>query len=139
MTIKKIICALILLSFMLTLVSPALATSQESKLVKVYSILDDKPAAKPGKPPPSTASVNIRNLATGDTVCSQVSLLVIAQVTGAFDSVVCQIGTGPEMAMGRVDSSDRYQSTYDTSGLSAGKSTLTVSSKSGSTVVSLPQ
>jgi hypothetical protein len=117
---------------MLTLISPALAASQENKLVKVYSLLEDKPEAKPGKP--SGTSVSIRNLASGDTVYSEV--LIIAQATGTFDSVVYQINDGPETGMVQVGSSDRYQATWDTGTSSPGPYTLTVKAKSSTSVVS---
>ncbi len=128
---KKIICVLLLLSFILSLASPVLATPEERKLERVYSLLDDKPLAKPGKS--ATTSVSIRNIASGDTVYSQV--LIIAQAAGTFDSVVYQIDSGPsETVMTRVDSTDRYQANWDTTGLS-NEHTLTVKSKIGDRVV----
>ncbi|MCJ7719498.1 zinc-dependent metalloprotease [Candidatus Bathyarchaeota archaeon] len=129
---KKIICVLLLLSFILSLASPVLATPEERKLERVYSLLplDDKPLAKPGKP--ATTSVSIRNIASGDTVYSQV--LIIAQAAGTFDLVKYQIDSGEETSMARVDSTDRYQATWDTTGLSDGH-TLTVKAKSGESIV----
>jgi hypothetical protein len=128
---KKIMCFLLLLSFILALASPVLAIPEEEKLDRVYSYLslEDKPLAKPGKP--VTTSVSIRNIPSGDTVYNQV--LVIAQATGTFDSVVYQIDGGSETVT-RVGSTDRYQATWDTTGL-AGVHTLTVKAKSGTNVV----
>jgi hypothetical protein len=129
---KKIVCCLLLLSFILALASPVLAVPEERKLDRVYSYLplEGKPSAKPGKP--VKTSVSIRNIPSGDTVYSQV--LVIAQAAGTFDSVVYQIDSGPEVEMAKVGSTDRYQDTWDTTGLS-GPHTLTVKAKSGTNVV----
>jgi hypothetical protein len=126
---KKIVCLLLLLSFILALASPVLAASEEEKLDRVYSYLslEDKPLAKPGKP--VTTSVSIRNIPSGDTVYNQV--LVIAQATGTFDSVWYQIDSGPDVAMAQVDSADRYQATW-TITESAGPHTLTVQAKDSS-------
>jgi len=129
---KKIACLLLLLSFTLALASPVLAAREERNFDRVYSYLrlEDKPLAKPGKP--VTTSVSIRNIPSGDAVYSQV--LVIAQATGTFDSVVYQIDSGSETVMTQVGATDRYQATWDTTGLSGGH-TLTVKAKSGANVV----
>jgi hypothetical protein len=121
---KKIVCCLLLLSFILALASPVLAVPEERKLDCVYSYLslEDKPLAKPGKP--VTTSLGIRNIPSGDTVFDKV--LVIAQVTGTFTKVVFQVGSSAAVDMAKVDSTDRYEASWDTNSLSAGSYTFTI-------------
>jgi hypothetical protein len=128
---KKIACSLLLLFFVLALASPVLAAPKGDKLKKASSLLPDKPLGSPGKPSRSTASITIRNIASGDTLYSEV--LIIAQATGTFDSVVYQIDSGSEKPMTRVDSTDRYQATW-TIAESAEPHTLTVKSLKGGIV-----
>jgi hypothetical protein len=128
---RKILCALVMLSFLFALAIPVLTTAKETALVRAESFLirPDKPS-KPGKP--TTAGVNIRNIPSGDTVYS--SVLIIAQATGTFDSVVYQIDSGSEQSMSNIPSTDRYQASWDTTGLS-GPHTLTVRAKSSGNVL----
>jgi hypothetical protein len=125
---KKILYTLILLSFLLALATPVLTTAKETTLVRAdsYLTLPNK-SSKPGKP--TMTGVNIRNIPSGDTVYS--SVLLIAQATGTFVKVTYQVEGYPEREMNIVDSTDRYQGTWDTTGLS-GVHTLTVRAKDGS-------
>lgn len=129
--LKKIVCSMVLLTFLLALVAPVLATFKETSLVRAesYLTLQAKPS-KLGKP--TTTAVSIRNIPFGDTVYSKV--LIIAQATGTFDSVWYQIDSGSEVVMTQVDSTDRYQASWDTTGLS-GTRTLTVKAIGGGKVV----
>ncbi|HLN88823.1 MAG TPA: hypothetical protein VK253_02045, partial [Candidatus Binatia bacterium] len=66
---KKILCALLISTFMLSLMltSPVLASTVDNKGEQVYSYLasfEDKPQDKPGKPS-ATAAVNLRNIPSG--------------------------------------------------------------------------
>jgi hypothetical protein len=128
---KKILCTLILLSFLLALATPVLTTAKETTLVRAdsYLTLPNK-SSKPGKP--TTTGVNIRNIPSGDTVYS--SVIIIAQATGTFSSVAYQIDRGPDISMAPISSTDRYQASWATTGLS-GVHTLTVKAKSSGNVL----
>jgi hypothetical protein len=89
---------------------------------------DSRPDKLNAKPPKT--SVNIRNIPSGDTVYSD--LLIVAQITGAFKSVVYQVDSGSEYSMNRVGTTDRFQATWDTTKTSAGSHTLYVKAKDSS-------
>jgi len=135
MNYKKTVCAL-LISFILStlvLTTSAFAATEDKKIERVYSYLgagsDDTVQAKPEKPgkPSPIATVNIRNIPSGDTLYGTV--LIIAQVTGIFDHVVYQVGKAAEMPMDQVDSSERYEASWTTTTDDIGSSTLVVKAK----------
>jgi len=73
--------------------------------------------------PPKT-DITIRNIPSGDTVYSTVT--IIARLQGSASAIVYQIDTGPEYLMSRVGSTDRYQASWDTTTVTPGSHTLTV-------------
>jgi hypothetical protein len=83
--------------------------------------------------PTAAATVNIRNIRSSDYVYSTV--LIVAQVTGTFSTVVYQIDSGTQRSMSRVGSTNRYQASWDTTTVSAGIHTLYVKAKSSSGTV----
>jgi hypothetical protein len=75
--------------------------------------------------PATTASINIRNIRSGEYVYSNV--LIIAQVTGIFSKVYYTIDlVTTRYAMTRVGTTNRYQAVWNTATLSAGSHTLYV-------------
>lgn len=132
MNYKKVICTLLIVSFISTLIltAPVFAATEEKKVERVYSYLaagsGDKVQAKPGKPSP-TATVNIRNIPSGDSLYGAV--LIIAQATGTFSTVVYQVDQLAETTMSLVSSTGRYEASWDTTVTGAGSHTLTVKAK----------
>ena len=131
---KTMICSVLCVIFIVTMVIPVFAVPSESPTqVKSYFA---KPASPPGltKPPKpnndAVASVDIRNIASGETLMGQV--LVIAEVKGDFDSVVLEANDISE-EMTQVGTTSRYQITW-TAG-SVGGETLTVNALTGENVV----
>lgn len=113
---------MVVLFISIAFVAPSFA-SPPARLTRLYSKLDKfLPLAKPSK-----ANVNIRNIPSGDSLYSNV--LIIAQVTGTFASVIYQVDSGPEYPMTQVDLTDRFQATWDTTTVSAGSHTLYVKAK----------
>lgn len=127
---KKVVCSIFLAIFIISLVTPVFAAPQKSDSIKVISYLA-KPDSPPGqsKPKPDKdagASVDIRNIASGETLMGPV--LVIAEVEGEFDTVVYQIDSGIEVPMFNVIDTNRYQANWDTTGLSVSH-TISVNAK----------
>ena len=131
MKYKRIVSALVMCCFLSTMILtvPVVATN-EQKTEREYTYLSNETCDsvqvkpdKPGKPSPKpTATVDIRNIPSGDTLYGTV--LIIAQVKGTFTSAVFQVDNGAESAMVRVDSTDRYEASWTTSG--TGQHTLSV-------------
>lgn len=128
MSKKRLLCALLIMTFIATFASSALAV-EETTLVRADSYLAP-PGGKPPKPEkpnkPAKTKVDIRNIASGDVVFSKV--LVIAEVTGEFSSIWLSVD-GSEYLMAQVGATDRYQVLWDTAGLS-GVQTVTVKATS---------
>jgi hypothetical protein len=104
--LRKMMCAAILLCFVAFLAAPALAIpAPRSKLMR--SEFRFETSGFTNVQPMATATVNIRNIRSGDYVYSTV--LIIAQVTGTFSTVVYQIDSGTQRPMSRVGSTNRYQ------------------------------
>lgn len=109
----------VLLCFFAALAPPAFSIAQPRLTCSQTFLGSVTPLAKPQK-----ATVNIRNIPAGDSVYS--NLLIIAQVTGTFSSVVYQIDSGPQYVMSHVGTTNRYQATWDTTTSSPGAHTLYV-------------
>jgi len=125
-------CAAILLCFVASLAAPALAIpAPRSKLMR--SEFRFETSGFTNAQPMATATVNIRNIRSSDYVYSTV--LIVAQVTGTFSTVVYQIDSGTQRSMSRVGSTNRYQASWDTTAVSAGTHTLYVKAKSSSGTV----
>lgn len=125
---KKILCGLLFLTFLASLSAQAFAVTCPRLMRTTFSCDSISPLAKPSK-----ASVNIRNVVAGDSVYSTV--LIVAQVTGTFSTVVYQIDSGSQYPMSRVGTTNRYQAGWDTTA-SVGSHTLYVRAKdSGGRVV----
>jgi hypothetical protein len=128
---KKMLCALLISTFMLSLIlsAPVLASTVDNKGQQVYSYLasfDDKAQAKPGKPS-ATATVSLQNIPSGDYLLGTVT--IIAQASGAAVSkVYYSVDSGSDIMMSAIDSTGRYQAQWITTGLS-NQHTLTVKAK----------
>ena len=121
---KKISGILVVLVFLISLATPALAVDRPALFRSEFSLDPDEEIAQL---PITSAIVNIRNIASGDSVYSTV--VIIAKVTGVFSSVVYQIDGGPQYRMNRVGTTNRYQASWDTTTVSAGTHTLYVKAK----------
>jgi hypothetical protein len=122
---SKIICAMLIMLFVLSLAAPVLAAHEDQKMDKVISYLA-KPdsSGKPGKPA-AGPTVSIRNIPAGDNVFGKV--LVVAQASGA-NTLVCKI-VGQSAPMQQVAGSDRWTGLLTTTGY-VGAQTMTVEATS---------
>ena len=133
---EKIVCALLILMFILSLVLtiPVNASTADDKGQQVFSYLaseEDKPQNKPGKP--SSATVNLQNIPSGDYLLGTVT--IIAQASGStVANVFYSIDSGPDNEMLQVRTTGRYQAQWDTSG-STGQHTITIKAKDSADLV----
>jgi len=132
---KTMICSVFCIIFIVGMVAPVFAAPSVD-LIQVGTSLA-KPDSPPGltKPPKpgknAGASVDIRNIASGETLMGTV--LIIAEVEGEFDSVEFE-ASGVSKTMEQVGTTNRYQTSW-TAGAVGGE-TLTVNAKTGENVVS---
>jgi len=105
---------------------PAFAATKTA-FIRVDTYLG-RPDRPPRPPKPTKTGVDICNIPSGDTVYSTV--LIIAEVTGEFDSVVYRIDSGDEYPMSGVGSTNRFQASWDTTQFFATEHTVTVEAKS---------
>ena len=130
---KTVICLVFCAIFIVTIVMPVFAVPSEGPTqVMSYFAKPDSPPGLDKKPPPdddSGASVDIRNIASGETLMGEV--LVIAEVEGDFDSVVLQVDSISE-EMAQVGTTNRYQITWTADAV--GGKTLTVNAIAGENV-----
>ncbi len=126
---KKSFCVvLLILAFSISTLVPALAVRDPILIRSEYHL--ENINRQPTRPQASKATVNIRNIYSGDTVYSTV--LIVAKVTGTFSSVIYQVDSGSQNPMTRVGVTDRYQASWDTTTATAGLHTLYVKAKSTS-------
>lgn len=123
--LRKIFGALVLLCFVASLVMPALAVVK-LKLMRAEFRFEETSFVQPL----ARVTVNIRSIPLGDYVYSTV--LIVAQATGTFGSVVYQIDSGAQQPMTRVGTTGRYQASWDTTTGAAGAHPLYVRAKSSS-------
>ena len=109
---KTMVCSIFCVIFIVATVMPVFAApTEDTTRVNSYLAKPDSPPGltKPPKPDKNAVSVDIRNIASGETLMGTV--LVIAEVEGDFETVVLEVN-GVSDVMEQVGATNRYQTSW---------------------------